>query len=46
VRKRVLASLERIAKNLALAAGVPENLAPTVTLLEGESCGSTYNDPA
>jgi hippurate hydrolase len=46
VRKRVLASLERIARNLALAAGVPENLAPTVTLLDGESCGSTYNDPA
>ncbi len=46
VRKRVLASIERIAKNLALAAGVPESLAPTVTLLEGESCGSTYNDPA
>jgi len=46
VRQRVLASIERIAKNLALAAGVPENLAPTVELLQGESCGSTYNDPA
>jgi hippurate hydrolase len=46
VRKRVLASIERIAKNLALAAGIPENLAPTVELLQGESIGSTYNDPA
>jgi amidohydrolase len=45
VRKRVLASIERIAKNLALAAGIPENLAPTVDVLAGESCGSTYNDP-
>lgn len=46
VRQRVLASIERIAKNLALAAGVPESLAPTVEVLQGESCGSTYNDPA
>ncbi len=46
VRRRVLASIERIARNLALAAGVPENLAPTVEVLQGESCGSTYNDPA
>src|SRR5260221_3957907 len=46
VRKRVLASIERIAKNLALAAGIPENLAPTVEVLAGGSCGSTYNDPA
>lgn len=46
VRQRVLASIERIAKNLALAAGVPENLAPTVELLHSESIGSTYNDPA
>jgi hippurate hydrolase len=46
VRQRVLASIERIAKNLALAAGVPDNLAPTVEVLRGESCGSTYNDPA
>ena len=46
VRQRVLASIERIAKNLALAAGIPENLAPSVEVLQGESCGSTYNDPA
>src|SRR5260370_25472998 len=46
VRQRVLASIERIAKNLALAAGGPEDLAPTVEVLQSESCGSTYNDPA
>jgi hippurate hydrolase len=46
VRKRVLASIARIAKNIALAAGVPESLAPTVELLDAESIGSTYNDPA
>ena len=46
VRKRVLASIERIAKGLALAAGVPENLAPVMEQLPDESIGSTYNDPA
>jgi amidohydrolase len=46
VRKRVLASIARIARNIALAAGVPETLAPIVEVLEGESIGSTYNDPA
>jgi len=46
VRKRVLASIERIAKHIALAAGVPENLAPTMEVLQSESIGSTYNDPA
>jgi Metal-dependent amidase/aminoacylase/carboxypeptidase len=45
VRKRVLASIERIAKGLAIAAGVPENLAPVMEPLPGESIGSTYNDP-
>ena len=46
VRKRVLASIERIARGLALAAGVPENLAPVMEQLPDESIGSTYNDPA
>ncbi len=46
VRKRVLASIERIARGLALAAGIPENLAPVMEQLPGESIGSTYNDPA
>ena len=46
VRKRVLASIDRIARGLALAAGLPETLAPVTEQLPGESIGSTYNDPA
>jgi len=46
VRKRVLASIERIARGIALAAGVPEDRAPVFELLAGESVESTYNDPA
>jgi amidohydrolase len=46
VRKRVLASIERIARGIALAAGVPEDRAPVFELLTGESVDSTYNDPA
>jgi amidohydrolase len=45
VRKRVLASIERIARGIALAAGVPEDRAPVFELLAGESVESTYNDP-
>lgn len=45
VRKRVLASIERIAKGIAMAAGIPDDLAPVVTILSG-STPATYNDPA
>jgi amidohydrolase len=45
VRKRVLASIERIARGIAMAAGVPEDRAPVFELLAGESVDSTYNDP-
>jgi len=45
VRKRVLASIERIARGVATAAGVPENRMPVIELLANESVGSTYNDP-
>jgi hippurate hydrolase len=43
VRERVLASIERIAKGLAMAAGAPE---PSVELLPNESVPATYSDPA
>ena len=43
VRQRILASIERIVKGVALTAGVPEDRAPTVKVSEGT--GSTYNDP-
>ncbi len=46
VRKRVLASIERVAKGIAFAAGIPENRAPIVDVLHAESTESTYNDPA
>lgn len=43
VRKRILASIERIAKGTAMAAGIPEDRAPIVKVSEGTT--STYNDP-
>lgn len=46
VRERVLESIQRIPKGLALAAGVPEDRAPVYEHLDHESISSTYNDPA
>ena len=46
VRKRVLASIERVAKGIALAAGIPEDHAPIVEIVEAEGSKATYNDPA
>ncbi|PYQ48629.1 MAG: amidohydrolase [Acidobacteria bacterium] len=46
VRKRVLASIERIAKGIALAAGIPDDRAPIVEMQKAESADATYNDPA
>ncbi len=46
VRRRVLASIERITKSIAQAAGVPEDRAPIVKVREDEFTPSTYNDPA
>jgi len=43
VRKRILASIERIVKGVALTAGIPDDRAPVVKVSEGT--GSTYNDP-
>jgi hippurate hydrolase len=43
VRKRVLASIERIVRGVAVTAGIPEDRAPVVRVSEGT--GSTYNDP-
>jgi amidohydrolase len=46
VRKQVLASIDRIARGIALAAGVPQERAPIVEVLAGESVDATWNDPA
>ena len=46
VRKRVLASIERITTGIAMAAGVPNDRAPIVKVSETEVTAATYNDPA
>lgn len=43
VRQRILASIERIVKGVALTSGLPEDRAPVVKVSEGT--GATYNDP-
>jgi amidohydrolase len=45
VRERVLASIERIPRGVALAAGVPDDRAPVYEHLPAESVASTFNDP-
>src|SRR5438445_4365514 len=45
VRQHILASIARIAKNIALAAGIPEALAPIVKVSDTEVTPATYNDP-
>lgn len=45
VRKRVLAGIERVARGIAIAAGVPDDRAPIMEVLKHESVDSTYNDP-
>jgi len=45
VRKRVIASIERIAKGIAFAAGIPEDRAPIVTASDTQMTASLYNDP-
>src|SRR2546422_1727388 len=45
VRKRVLASIERITMGIALAAGIPNDLAPIVKVSDSEVTAATYNDP-
>ena len=45
VRLRIIASIERIAKGVALAAGVPEDRMPIIRVIESENAPSLYNDP-
>ena len=44
VRKKVLASIERITKGIASAAGIPEDRAPIVKF-DSQFTAATYNDP-
>jgi amidohydrolase len=46
VRTKILASIERIAKGIAIAAGVPDELAPIVKISGTQVTPATYNDPA
>ena len=46
VRRKLLASIERIAKGIAVAAGMPEGREPIVKISETEITAATYNDPA
>ncbi|HEX3085993.1 MAG TPA: amidohydrolase [Pyrinomonadaceae bacterium] len=45
VRQRILASIERIAKGVAMAAGIPDDRAPIMKVIESENAPSLYNDP-
>jgi amidohydrolase len=42
----VIDGIRRTAQGVALSAGVPDNLAPVVTVLDAESTPVMYNDPA
>jgi amidohydrolase len=46
VRQRILASLDRIARGIALARGIPEDRAPIVRPSDTEVTPALYNDPA
>ncbi len=45
VRQQTIGAIKRIVRGQALAAGIPEDRMPTVTLLE-DYTPATYNDPA
>jgi len=45
VREKVLAAIERIAKDIVAAGGVLPERAPIVTVRKDEFCSATYNNP-
>src|ERR1700721_611137 len=45
-RQIIVDGIRRTAQGVALSAGVPDSLAPVVTVLDKESTPVTYNDPA
>ena len=44
-RERVLAAIDRIAKGCAMAAGIPADLAPIITVKKDQFTPATYNNP-
>jgi hippurate hydrolase len=45
VRKRVLASIERITKGIAIAAGIPDDRSPIIKVSDTQMSSATYNEP-
>lgn len=45
VRRQILTAIERMAKGIAAGAGVPDDRAPILKVIESESAPSLYNDP-
>ena len=45
VRKKLLASIERVTRGAALAAGIPVDRAPIVVVSETEAVSATFNNP-
>src|SRR5881394_1572613 len=45
VREHVLAAIERIAKGMAAAGGMPPERAPIVSVSKDQFCPATYNNP-
>ena len=46
VRAHLIASIRRICRGEAVAAGIPEELMPVVTVIDEEAAPAIYNDPA
>ncbi len=46
VRQHTIEAIKRICRGEAIAAGLPEDLMPVITVQEDEFTPSTYNDPA
>ena len=46
VRRKLLASIERVANGVAVAAGIPADRLPVIKVSETEVTTATYNDPA
>ena len=46
VRAHTIEAIKRICRGEAIAAGIPDNLMPIVTVVEDEFTPATYNDPA
>jgi hippurate hydrolase len=46
VREHTIEAIKRICRGEAIAAGIPDELMPTVSIVEDQFTPSTYNDPA